>query len=97
MAGDPATIDLERTGLLGQSFAADDKTGLGLDQVFAAQLADGNCIPFLKPLLGRVEPAFDFAEKAPGFAAGLVRSQSPILANGKATRSALTIAKLDQE
>ena len=95
MARDPAAIDLKGAGFLGQAFAANDEPGLGLRQVFIAQVADGDGVPFLGPPLHGIEASFDIAEKAPGLAAGLIWGQSTGLANRKASRLALTIAKLD--
>ena len=97
MAGDPPAIDLKGAGLLGQAFAADDEPGLGFRQVFSAQIADGDGVPFLQPLFHWIEASFDIAEKPPGLAAGLIGGQSTVLANRKASRLALTIAELDHD
>ena len=80
---------------LGKPFAANDEPGLGLRQVFTAQVADGYGVPFLGPPFHGIDASFDIAEKPPGFAAGLIGGQSTGLANRKASRLALTIAKLD--
>ena len=95
MASDPPAIDFKGAGFLGQAFAANDEPGLGLRQVFTAQVADGYGVPFLGPPLHGIEASFDIAEKLPGLAAGLIWGQSTGLANRKASRLALTIAKLD--
>ena len=58
---------------------------------------DGEGFPLLQPLLHRIVASLDLAEKASGFAAGLLRCQSAVLADGKASRAALTIAELDQK
>ena len=90
-------IDFEGAGFLGQAFAANDEPGLGLRQVFTAQVADGYGVPFLGPPFHGIEASFDIAEKLPGLAAGLIGGQSTGLANRKASRLALTIAKLDHD
>ena len=97
VASDPPAIDFKRAGFLGQALAANDEPGLGLRQVFTAQVADGYGVPFLGPPFHGIEASFDIAEKLPGLAAGLIWRQSTGLADGEASRLTLTIAKLDHE
>ena len=82
---------------LGKPFAPDDEPGLGLRQILTAQIANGDCVPLLGSLLGWIDASFDIAEKAPRLAAGLIRGQSSVVTDRKASRSALTIAELDHE
>ena len=95
MASDPPAIDLRGAGLLGQAFAANRMSPASAFARYSPHRSLTVMACRSWAAARRDRGPLDIAEKLPGFAAGLIGGQSTGVADRKAARLALTIAKLD--